>query len=268
MAEKQAEKPASGRVTERQRFNYIGFDVFPGDPKDLFGTEAEKSKLVDQVRRRRETHDTLRANNSLIEERISKIDRLVLTIAAVAMILSLFFPFYSAYTERIEESQVKATSSTSTGIGTEEVITGYVPKKKIIKEYSSVTGLGSFAHLGGIFSGGPILMLSGILMLLFTLVCLIVPAYTLYGLYGLKGSADERALKLKEILRFGWLPLLILVAVLLLSFLGSSYGSSGASQFSSFGESYSVGVFFMTLSTGILISLIGGIMIAVKGIEI
>jgi hypothetical protein len=268
MAEKQAEKPTGGRVTERQRFNYIGFDVFPGDPKDLFGTEAEKSKLVDQVRNRRQAHDTLRANNSLIEERISKLDRLVLTVAAVAMILALFFPFYSAYKEKVEESQVKATSSSTTAVGTEEVITGYVPKKKITKEYSSVTGIGSFAHLGDIFSGGPILMLTGVLMLLYTLACLIVPGYTLYGLYGLKGNADEVALKLKEILRFGWLPLLILVAVLLFSFLGSSYGSSHASEFTSFGQSYSVGVFFVTLSIGILISLIGGIVIAVKGIEI
>ncbi len=268
MAEKQAEKPTGGRVTERQRFNYIGFDVFPGDPKDLFGTDAEKGKLVDQVRRRRESHDTLRANNSLIEERVSKLDRLVLTVAAIAMVVSLLFPFYSAYTEKVEESQVQASTSSTTGIGTEEVITGYVPKKKITKEYSSVTGLGSFAYIGSIFSAGPILMLTGILLLLYTLVCLIVPAYTLYGLYGLKGNPDDRALKLKEILRFGWLPLLTLVVVLLFSFLGSGYGSSGASEFTSFGASYSVGVFFTTLSIGILISMIGGIVIAVKGIEI
>lgn len=319
MAEKQAETKSGNRISERQRFNYIGFDVFPGDPKDIFANDAERNKLIEAVRARRDRHDKLRAENSLLEERVSGIDRMVLTIASVLMIVALFFPFYSAYNERVEETRVRAkqeqqaapiqqgtevvgdenqpvntggavdeggmtegenagaaqatspqvdVTTNQTALGNEEVITGFIPKKKFVKETSTVSALGAFAYMGDVFSAGGVLIIVGLVMLVYTLLCLAVPLYTLYGLYGLKGSSDDRALKLKGILRFGWLPILALLAAFVISLVGSGYGSSNASAFTSFGDYYHVGVFLTTLSWGVLISLIGSIMIAVKGIEI
>jgi hypothetical protein len=64
-----------------------------------------------------------------------------------------------------------------------------------------------------VFSSGLIVILSGLLMLAFALLCLALPVLNLYSLYGMKGKPDEVAVVLKQKLRLNWLPLLILVAL-------------------------------------------------------
>jgi hypothetical protein len=321
MAEEEKKVSTAKRISDKERFRYIGFDVFPGRIKNLFKSDVEKDKLVDRVRQKRTNRDlgALRDDCTLLEARVSLSDRVVLTVACLFMVAALFFPWYSAYNEIVEEPAeeaavvadsgavedslltdsvavaalegeteaiVDATTEAESDLAAEqevveddyveapkeEIIHGYVAKKKIHKEYSRLTGLGSFASLGSagshVFSSGFVLILTGLLFLVLTLSCLALPAYTLYGLYGIKGNSDQKALKLKSILKLNWLPLLLFVAALIISFVGADYGPGTSSLYTSLGDSYGVAVFLGSLSWGVFITLAASIMLAAKGIEI
>jgi len=309
MAKKGTEGKPVKRISEKQRMNYIGFDVFPGKPKDLFKSEAEKSKYVDAVLARREKGDFLRDDCKLFEDRVTFKERLILAVASVVVLAALFLPWYSAYTEIIEEVEptesemiaefaltadsamlemVAVLSETSTGelagesgdvpatgaidAGGDEIITGHVVKQKAHREYASLTGFGSLLALGSVgshvFSSGGILMLTGVIFLVYVLLCLGLPALTLYAVFGLKGTNDECALRLKSYLRYNWLPVVLFVLALFLSFFGSGYGAGTVGTFTSIGNSYGVGVFLGTLSWGVYVSMAALTLLAVKGIEI
>jgi len=312
MSEKGNKETPHKRVSERDRLKYIGFEVYPEEPKDLFKSEAEKDKLVKEVRDRREHHDYLREDCTLLEERVSKTDRMVLTIASVITVLALFLPWYSAYNEIVEEAKpakvveepVAAVSTETIPVGTtetapadslvalqststpadtvaatpaepanlDEVITSVMARKKIHKEYSRVSGLGAFLSIGTIgsyvFSSGIALILTVILFVVYTLLCIGLPIYNLYGIYSLKGDSDSKALKLKKMLRLNWIPLVIFVAGLVLSFLGSSYSFNAAEVFTSIGDGYSPMVYLGTLSWGVFVSMGCFILCAAKSAEI
>lgn len=328
-AEGKEKKNSVKPITEDQRFNFIGFEVFPGKPKDLFKSDKEKDKFVNGVLAKREKGETLRDECTLLEERVSFIDRLVLTVASVLIFAALFVPWYSAYNEIVEEEPIPVVSEeaavmadsamlaaagdtlaaggqaavgedatvpaagsqegqeiaegeTGEAVGAatdvvsasaaEEVIHGYVAKRKIHKEYSRVSGIGSVAGLGSmgsyVFSSGAVVIITAIIFILYALMCIGAPAYTLYGLYGMKGDSDQKALRLKKMLRLNWLPLILFVLALILSFFGAEYGFDSESVFTSLGRAYGPGVFLGTLSWGIIISMSAFILVAVKGVEI
>lgn len=312
MSDKGQKDTPHKKVSERDRLKFIGFEVYPGEPKDLFKSEAEKDKLVQEVRERREHHDHLRGDCTLLEERVSKTDRLVLTIASIITVLSLFLPWYSAYNEIVEEPKINKTvevpvavqaaetvptgttgttpadslaaaqtatspADTAAAMPTEpanldEVITSVMARKKIHKEYSRVSGLGAFLSFGTIgsyvFSSGLALMLSVVLFIVYTLLCIGIPLYNLYGIYGLKGDPDSKALKLKKMLRLNWIPLLIFVACLVLSFLGGDYSFNAAEVFTSIGDGYNPMVFLGSLTWGVYVSMACFILCAAKSAEI
>ncbi len=317
MSDKQQKTHTPSKISEKERWKYIGFDVFPGEPKELFKSEEEKRKLVEGVRARLAHHEHLRSDCTLLEERVSASDRIFLTIASVVMVLALFLPWYSVYNEIVEQPKpaqvlnqptapvVTTESSTATTtdetavsgnistavpavsdtasavttepaggaeIGDEELITTVTARKKIHKEFerkSGISALLSFGSIGSaVFTSGIGLMLTGILYIVFTLLCLALPAYNLYGIYGLKGNADVIALKLKKMLRLNWIPLLIFVAGLIFSFFGSEYSFNAAEKFSSLGAAYSPLTYLGTLSWGVYVSLAGFILCAAKGVEI
>ncbi len=316
-------------ITEDQRFTFIGFEVFPGKPKDLFKSDTERDKFVNGVLSKREKGETLRDQCTLLEERVSFVDRLVLTVASVLIFAALFVPWYSAYNAIVEqepvpvvreetalvtdsatlaaagdtvaaggqaavgedatppaasgpEGQDVAEGETGEAAGpatdvvrtsaAEEVIHGYVAKKKIHREYSRVSGIGSLVGLGSmgsyIFSSGAVVIITAIMFILYALMCIGAPIYTLYGLYGMKGDSDQKALRLKKMLRLNWLPLILFMLALILSFFGAEYGFDSESVFTSLGRAYGPGVFLGTLSWGIIVSLSAFILVAVKGVEI
>jgi hypothetical protein len=248
-----------------------------------------------------------------------------MAVACLAMIVSLFLPWYSVYNEIEEVNQEPATETVAddslalsdsaqmallemdsiTGVameaeGTgeepmatvdeaeagsgppeanvvsqsaaEEVIHGYVARKKIYKEYERVSAVGSFALLGSagslLFSSGIGLIVVGVIFLIYMLACIASPVYTLYGLFGLKGDADNKALRLKRLLRLNWVPLLLFVVAVFLSFVGADYSFDPAQYYASLGDSFGPGAFFNSMSWGVFVSLGASIMLAVKGIEI
>jgi hypothetical protein len=300
MAEDNKKKPSMKKISEGQRFKYVGFEVHPGRIKNQFKSEAEKKSFIERLRMKRENKGplgVLRDDCTLLEPRVSTSDRIVLAIACVMMVFALFLPWYSAYNEDIEETQVKVAaevpdstmandslvidSAALAAIGgdagytdspKEEVLHGYVARKKITKNYTRLTGLGSLAALGSVggpvFSSGIILVLTGLILLIMTLASILLPAYTLFGLFGLKGTPDQQALKLKSILKLNWLPLVVFTVALMASFVGANYGFDAVSLYNSLGESYGPGVLLESLSWGVLVTLAASIMLAAKGIEI
>lgn len=315
------------------RFRYIGFDVFPTkNPKDLFKSDADRAKYVDRVVSKREKGDSIRDECTLFEERVSMSDRIILAIASLVIIATLFLPWYTAYNEIVEEQIVEEpvaaiadsladslgmmagdslsvaadsmgmmadslggaagmtegiTDGGGTGAGQqanpnvtsfkneagEEVIHSFRARKKINKEHKTLAGFGTFTALGSVgaklFSSGIVLMISTVLFILYALLSILLPIWTLYMLFGIKGSPDETALKLKGMLKFNWIPLILFVIAFILSFFGGQYGFDVASvELSSIGDSYGPGVFLGTMTFGIFISLAMFVLSAVKGVEI
>ncbi len=79
-----------------QRFKYIGFEVFPGKAGDIFKSEDEKKTLIQRVRDRlAKSQGEVRDRCTLMESRVSGIEKGFLTAAAIAMIVALFIPWYS-----------------------------------------------------------------------------------------------------------------------------------------------------------------------------
>ncbi len=329
MADGDKKSPDKQRISEKQRFSFIGFEVFPGKPKDLFKNAAEKEKYEKVLAAKRDKGEVIREDCKLLESRISMPERIVLAVSSIAILLALLLPWYSAYKEVTTEkevvveeaavapvdslladsalvaqaegdtlalaavtdnptddeavAEVAATEAAADDGGPkvqshagrtsrEEIITGHQIRKQKERVYTTLTGFGTFIALGdvggGIFGSGFVLVVSGILMLLYGLLCIGLPVLNLYGLFGLKGEPDDVAVKLKKLLRLNWLPLVLFVAVAFLSFFGADYGFATEEAFKSFGDSYGPGVLLGSLSWGVFVAMAGSVLVAVKGIEI
>jgi hypothetical protein len=272
----QDKQASGGRVKDDDRFNYIGFDVFPGKPRDLFKSESEKAQLVDVVVKKRSKGDVIREQCSLLLARVTGLERNVMIAACLAALLSLVLPWYSAYNEveikpTVTQQAAPADDQTSSGSKV-QTITGVQIQKKMERHTSSLMGIGGILSIGSaggaMFSSGFALILTALLMLAYTLACIGLPVYLLMKLFKAGKLTDEFALELKKVLRLNWIPILVFVAAFLLSFLGADYGSGASGVFSSLGTSYGPGAFLGTLTWGIYVSLGAFAVLALKGIEI
>jgi hypothetical protein len=275
----QEAKNETKRISEDQRFHYIGFEVFPGKPKDLFKSDAEREKLVDQVKAKRSSGQIIRDGCTLMLERVSKGEKLVLTAACAIVLVALFMPWYSLYNEVPTAAPAGASTQSASGGQTsagesanEEVITMTRLQRKMTRTYANklgIEGLIAIGTVGGaVFSSGLSLMLTGVLFFIMTLACLALPIRTLMALYGGKGDADQQALHLKKYLQYNWIPLVVFVAGLILSLFGGSYGFNAQGTFSSLGAGYSVAAYLGSLSWGFFVAVAAATLLALKGIEI
>jgi hypothetical protein len=265
------------RVSEEQRFHYIGFEVFPGKPGELFKNDAEKQQLVDRAKAKRSRGQIIRDQCTLMYERVSRGERLIMTVAAALVIAAVFMPWYSVY----NEVPAAGTGQTSTGAvgqtvagesANEEVITMTRIQRKMNRTTITKLGIEGIFSIGSVagpvFSSGFSLMVTGLLFLIVTLACLALPIQALYSLYGVKGDPDQTALYLKKHLLYNWLPLVVFAAGLVLSFFGGSYGFNAKDTLSSLGAAYGPGAYLGSLSWGFFVAVAGSTMLALKGIEI
>lgn len=268
MAE-QARPAGPRRVSPEERLRYIGFDVFPGKPGELFANDAERQKYVEAAKRRKSIGQAFREHCALLQDRVTSLERTILTVVCVLIIFSLVLPWYTASNTRIVQPTATATTS---GASNEEVLTSAQLFRKTETTSESLSGIGGLIGIGSVgsmmFSSGFILMLTAVLMLVYTLATVVIPILTLRALYVGTGSADQRALVLKKQLRMNWYPFLLFVFALVVSFLGADYGFVPANYFTSLGNSYGPGVFIGSMSYGLLVSLGGFLILAAKGIEI
>lgn len=271
MANQDKQSTPARRISDDERFHYIGFDVCPGKPKDLFRNDAEKAELVRKVEAKRAKGDLLRDDCKLLQERVTGKERLFLTVASIVIVLSLFFPWYSIYKETAVQSAQPSVATQQADESGAEVITSARAQKKTTRDYATLSGLGGLIAIGSagakMFSSGFILILTAVIMLAYTLLCLWLPFRALMGLWKSKKTGDDLALHLKYLLRLNWIPLILLIVAFVFSFFGADYGFN-AGEYASLGSSYGPGVFLGSLSWGLLISLAGFIVLATKGIEI
>ncbi len=267
MADQDKQPAAQRNISVDDRFRYIGFDVFPGKPGDLFKSDAEKAKLVDNIVSRRSRGERLREQCTLMIERVSGYERWVLVLASVVILLSLFLPWFTVYQERVVESAPSAAVAKADD-ERGEVLHAAQARKKVERITETTTGVGSFGALGTVFSGGFGLMLTGLLGLLFVISSIVLPIYMLMNLFRAKKLDDQYALQLKKLLRLNWIPVILFFLALLVSFMGGDYGSSAASSYANLGTGYGPGVFLSTLSYGLVITVGAFSLLALKGIEI
>ncbi len=143
----------------------------------------------------------------------------------------------------------------------------------IVNDNYSMTGIGAIAKLGDylpmVFSSGPVLIITGIFMLLFYICLPVLAVVNLYALYGLKGKdPNEYVLKLKKWLRYNWIPVFLWIAMFILSFVGAPYGFDSTGMLKQVGSSYGIVTFIGLLSIGIYLVLISFLITALKGKEI
>ena len=106
-----AEEKESGAKKEKEfdpdeRFRYIGFEVHPGKIKELFKSEAEKDKWVKGIQEKRKKGAILRDSTSFDVPRVASYEKIVLTVASLILIFSIFLPWFSGY-QQYEVEAVK-----------------------------------------------------------------------------------------------------------------------------------------------------------------
>jgi len=95
------------------RFKYIGFDVFPGKAGNIFKSEEERKTLIERVKAKLDrAKDEVRDRCTLMETRISPVEKMFLAVAAVVLVLALFVPWFSGYIP-ISYEQVGSNGDTS-----------------------------------------------------------------------------------------------------------------------------------------------------------
>lgn len=317
--------------SSNERFKYIGFEVFPGKPGNIFKSDEERRSLIERVMRKfTRSQGEVRDRCTLMEERISRPEKAFLTVAAVMLIVSLFLPWFSGYYEIVTTRQVSREGETAAVVaetgetpadsaammaatdpaataetaenasaevateGTGEMVAadteqpadagtvtrtieggteGMMTVTEVIHDNRSLSGIGAILTLGTygsmVFSSGFILVISGILVIVFFLSCIIMAILNLYVLYGVKKpNPDEYALYLKKMLRYNWIPVFIWPIMFILSFIGASYGFNPEGMLKQVGDSYGVAAFIGLSSVGIYISLGVFLILALKGKEI
>lgn len=348
MAESE-EKSRSFRSSE-ERYKYIGFEVFPGKPGNIFSSDEERKSLIEKVMRKlTRSEGEVRDRCTLMGERVSHAEKILLTVAAVVLVISLFLPWFSGYHEIVtttyvavqsdtrevmqeategavsdspeqtaaagsetevgavtetpadvvanaETSQAEMASTetaaatdegTGESIGEEETAstgeeTSSVPENmraviEIDREFKSISGIGALASIGSygsmVFSSGFVLAVSGILMIIFILSCIVLAALNLYLLYGVKKTnPDEQVLYWKKMLKLNWIPILIFFVLFFLSFVGADYGFNSEGMIKQVGDSYTVMTFidmtFGQMSFGFIMAFMSFWVLALKGKEI
>lgn len=251
-----------------ERFRYVGFEVYTGKLGSIFKSDDERKSLIAKVMAKfNRSEGEVRDHCTLLEDRVSKGEKMFMTVVAVLMVVSLFIPWFSGYYEIVNTKQVPVEAATADSTGATPIEMTTVTT--VTHDERSISGLGALGYLGQAFSGGFILMLSGLLMLVFFLSCPILAVFNLYVLHKVKiPDPNEYVLYLKRMLRYNWIPVLAWLALLLLAFIGSSYGFDTKGMVKQVGASYGIGTFIGLSSFGVYLSLAAFLLMALKGKEI
>jgi hypothetical protein len=227
MEDKKPNKEAEGRVPEETRFKYIGFDVYPTQPKRFWKSEEEKRKLLEEVKKKGLRTAVEERDHSLVRTSVfSGVDRMVLTVTSLLLTVSFFLPWFS-----------------------------------IRGEYFSfkVLGVGFFSRLGTLFAYAP---LSGSLFSVFViLVGLTILSSFGAGVFSLVAihkkhiDFEKYLVSLKKRLKLNLIPLVMWVAVIVISSIGMSTPFADAFKVDGFGDGFTVVNFFLLSSFGIWLSL-------------
>jgi hypothetical protein len=187
-----SETKSSAQQDPDYRYKYIGFDVFGGRVREFFKTEEEKKKHVEIVRQYSATHAaTLRSGTAVNANLLPLVDKVVLTIASLALIVGSVLPWFSVST-----------------------IYGSIK----IPGVTAFSAVSAFTDLIARFSP----MLPNLVYVLSALaaVSFILGVLTLVMLYLPSKNRDKSLSRLKSVMRLQYVPIIVWVATFIYLIVG------------------------------------------------
>ncbi len=192
MAEENKKNEKEDQISEDLRYRYIGFDIFPKKPTDFWKDEEEKRKHLERLREERSQGTRLEREHSLMQVSVfSRTERIILSIASLLLVLSLFVPWFSVRGENL---------------------------------HTTYTGLGFILKLGVFFGyaplGGFVVSVFLVLLLLIILSSFGVGVLTLLSIYKKHNDQESHLASLKRALKMGLIPLGMWVILIVISIVG------------------------------------------------
>jgi len=227
MADKNQNNKTEGRISEEMRFKYIGFDIYPKKAKKFWKSEEEKRRYLEEIRQKSSRAVLVEREHSLVRVAVfSKVDRMVLTITSFLLTVSLVLPWFSLRGE------------------------GF---------HSQVIGLGYFLKLGTLFGYAP---LSGALFSVFVILVglTILSSFgagviSLVAMHKKHNDVEAYLTSLKKRLKLNLVPLVLWVALIIISTIGMPPPLADSLKVNGFGDSFNLSNLFALSSYGVWLSL-------------
>jgi hypothetical protein len=191
------EEKASSKKKKVDRYQYIGFDVFPRKAKEFWKSQDEKKVYLEKTAkgRKREERD-----HSLVYASIfSSLDRIILTGSSLLIVLCFFLPWF------------------------------VLEKGDVAFSYSPLSYIFNFGFLAGYSAlGGFLASLFVTLVLVGVVLSFLFGIGTLYFVNRKINRAEKYYGQLKRMLFFNYLPVLLWIAVVVIAVIGfpSPFGST------------------------------------------
>lgn len=187
----------SSKGKKVDRYQFIGFDVYPKKAKEFWKSEREKKAYLDKTKqgRKREERD-----HSLVYMNIfSSVDKIILTVSSALIVLGFFLPWFVL--------QRGSTLFRYSALG-------YIFNFGFLTSYSA---------MGGFVAGLFVTLL--FMTLIFSFLCGIG---TLYFLYKRVNPVEKYYRSLKRMLFFNYLPIALWLVAAIISIVGfpSPFGSA------------------------------------------
>jgi hypothetical protein len=236
MEDQNQNKKTDERISEETRFKYIGFDVYPKKAKKFWKSEEEKRKYLEEAKQKSSGAAVGEREHSLVRAAVfPRVDRIVLTITSLLLALTLFLPWFSLRGEYF---------------------------------HSQVIGVVFFLKLGTLFGyaplGGPLFSVLVVLVGLTILSSFGAGVISLVAIHKKHNKVESYLINLKKKLKLNWIPLVLWVALIIVSIIGMPTPFADALKVSGFGDSFNVINLFALSSYGIWLSLPSVIINCVK----
>jgi hypothetical protein len=192
--EEEKKSSPKGKVN---RYQYIGFDVYPGKAKEFWKSNQEKKTFLEKTKKGRKREDQ---DHSLVYVNIfTQFEKTIISISSLIIIVCFFLPWFA-----LEKGSMVFKYS---GLG-------YILNFGFLSNYSALS-----TGLAGLF----------ITLLLITLIASFLAGIgTLFFVYKKVNPLERYYRALKRMLIFNYLPIVLWIVVLVLAIIGfpSPFGSA------------------------------------------
>ena len=218
------EEEKSTKGKEADRYQYIGFDVFPRKAKEFWKSEEEKKVYLEKTGkgRRREERD-----HSLVYVNIlSGVDKAILTVSSLLIVIAFFLPWFV-----LERGDMAFR---------------YTPLSYIF----NFGFVASYSALGGFLAG-----LFATLLLIMVILSFLFGVGTLYFLHRKINTPEKYYGQLKRILFWNYLPVVLWVAAVVVAVVGFTLPFGSAFGVKEISENFNFLSFMTATSYGMWITL-------------
>ncbi len=221
-----------------KRYNYIGFDVYPGKVKEFWEGPAEEKKYREKVKSEKDALSFEREQSFIYVPELRGTEKLIMVIAALLTIVSFFLPWFS-FTFGGAHHSVNAL--------------GFL---------SALPFLGSLGMWGtGIEL--PALIIVTALMLFSPLLSIIY----IIVLFGPSNYRDKYFSRIKMVSRLFYIPIILWVVVLIFGFIGFAmpFGNLGIEEI---GSSFNLLSFLSMTDMGYYLTFAGSLICSLLALEL